>query len=153
MSYEKYLKYKTKYLNLKNKIQNIQKGGNLDINSLGTTPISDYSQNNMKDSDLLQKLLGGGHNEEHKEHHNEKHNEHHNEKHNEHNEDNEHNKEKELPDNLTETPKSEEQKGGSKKVYKRRIIKRLDSESDSDLDSDSSMLSFNSDSLDSDDEY
>lgn len=63
MSYEKYIKYKTKYLNLKAEIHNrkIQLGGennilvdNDFIQTLGSTPNSDIFNNNNYD------LIGGG---------------------------------------------------------------------------------------------
>jgi len=53
MSYEKYLKYKTKYLNLKAEIHNqkiIQNGGADDtseLNSLGSEPLSSNENNSF----------------------------------------------------------------------------------------------------------
>lgn len=128
MSYEKYIKYKTKYLNLKAEIHNnrIQNGGSLKntyendfIQTLGSTPNSEiYNNNLVGGSGVVESDMG-------------------------------------LPSQLSSSEKSlrsEESSsynsnqiaGGTRKIKKK---KNVFSESDSDSDfneSESSMLSFSS---------
>ena len=144
MSYDKYIKYKTKYLDLKAHIHNeklyneTQQIGGGDINNdsendfiqtLGTTPNSDIFNNNIN------KLVGGSHDEQHNESYNLP--------------------EKLSPIELSTTNKIIETTQTKKKTHfdgerKLKKTKNVFSESNSELDSDfddknsSSLLSFSS---------
>ena len=158
MSYEKYIKYKTKYLNLKAKIHNekIQNGGgarnmmddNEFIQTLGSTPNSEIYNNQFN-------LVGGSKKTTKKQKSSE-------EKNN--SDDSDHlpyalessTEEKKLssdnlssdnlPDALSSSSESPKEKlvGGSRKIKKKKNV-FSESDSNSDLnDSESSLLSFSS---------